>query len=429
MLFQTRATLIVTCFALLQFPVYGEQKEVNNLDQSNLATIKLLQQQIFALSTRILALESSVTEKQQLILESPISSKHPQVSVTMQKQQPLAKAGWTDRVRITGDLRSRYENINDDLKPEDQNRHRIRARLAIATNLSDRWSAGIGLATGGDSPVSSNQTLGGGGTTKELGLDLAYINLRLSENLDLRSGKFKNPFYRVGNYHMVWDSDYRPEGFAFNYENGRYWATGMVHFLESDNGSGSKDAETSYGMQAGVSQALSDNIKLKAGVSYYHFDVQGSKPLFKNAPLGNTVSGDGTYTHNYRQIEFFTELSTVVADIPVSGFVDYVNNLDVDSQDTAWALGFKLGKASAAKTWELAYRYQRLEADALYAAITDSDFAGGVSDSRGHIIEAAYAPYNNTRLSLKYFATQYGKHNAGVSTEYDRLQLDVALKF
>jgi len=406
--------LLATCLAFLQLPVSADT------DQSTL--INELQQQILALTKRITVLEQSGNDNP----ETPAIISQPSAQAVM--LQP-GKPSWSDRIRVKGDVRSRYENIDDELKPEDRNRHRVRARVLVETDLSERWSAGIGFASGGSSPISTNQSLGNGGTTKALGLDLAYINFALSDSLIISSGKFKNPFYRVENYHMVWDSDYRPEGFAFNYNHKNFWATGMVHFLESDNGSGSKDSETSYGLQTGISHPISQNTDLTAGLSYYQFNVQGSSRFFPASVPGNSFTSNGTYANNYQQLELFTEVSTFLGGLPITGFIDYVNNLDVSNQDTAWAVGLKLGKASAARSWELAYRYQELEADALYAAITDSDFAGGRTDNTGHIIQAAYAPYKNTKLSLKYFIAEYGKHNTGVWIDHNRLQVDMSLKF
>ncbi len=412
---------LVGCLIFLQIPL--------NAATSESAIIEQLQKQIVALSARITALEQTdVQISHQLSNTEPLRPEKAQLDIASSVTSSKTPS-WSERIKLKGDLRSRYENIEDDLKSEDRNRHRVRARLAILADISDRWSTGIGLATGGDAPVSSNQTLGGGASTKDIGLDLAYINFAVSNELSLTSGKFGNPFYQVGGYHMLWDSDYRPEGFAFSYSKKNLWATGMIHFLESDDGAGSKDTETSYGLQTGFSHSVSADMSLVGGISYYQFNVKGSHPFFGNSPLGNTVTAQGTYAQNYQQMEIFAELSTNVGELPLSGFIDYVNNLDINEQDTGWAAGIKLGKASAANTWEIVYRYQNLEADAVYAATTDSDFAGGRSDNRGHLLQAAYAPYKNTKFSVKYLITDYGKHNSGFATDYNRLQVDLALKF
>ena len=48
---------------------------------------------------------------------------------------------------------------------------------ALVAKPTDTTEVGLGMATGGDDPVSTNQTLGGGGSTKDVRLDLAYADL------------------------------------------------------------------------------------------------------------------------------------------------------------------------------------------------------------------------------------------------------------
>jgi len=79
---------------------------------------------------------------------------------------------WTDKIRWQGDFRYRFESFDIEGKP-DRNRNRVRARAALIADITPTMEVGLGLASGGDDPVSSNQTLGGGGSTKELRMDLA----------------------------------------------------------------------------------------------------------------------------------------------------------------------------------------------------------------------------------------------------------------
>jgi hypothetical protein len=78
---------------------------------------------------------------------------------------------WTDRITLSGDFRYRYQNDDVDLAGvNSRNRQRIRARPAIEARLPANLKVGFGLATGSDDPVSSNQTLGGGGSSKDINL-------------------------------------------------------------------------------------------------------------------------------------------------------------------------------------------------------------------------------------------------------------------
>ena len=40
-------------------------------------------------------------------------------------------------------------------------------------------------------------------------------------------------------------------------------------------------------------------------------------------------------------------------------------------------------KASAPKSWEIGYVYQKTEKDAVFGQFVDSDFGGGVTDTKG----------------------------------------------
>ena len=64
---------------------------------------------------------------------------------------------------------------------------------ALVAKITDTREVGFGMATGGDDPVSTNQTLGGGGSTKDVRLDLAYATWTGLENTALTAGKFANP--------------------------------------------------------------------------------------------------------------------------------------------------------------------------------------------------------------------------------------------
>ncbi|MBT8062771.1 MAG: putative porin, partial [Gammaproteobacteria bacterium] len=66
--------------------------------------------------------------------------------------------------------------------------------------------------------------------------------------------------------------------------------------------------------------------------------------------------------------------------------------------------------------------------DAVFGLLTDSDFAGGGSDGKGHILKGGYAVRENVNANLTYFITERDA-NAGRARDYDRLQLDLAFKY
>ena len=57
-----------------------------------------------------------------------------------------------------GDVRYRYESFEIDQK-DDRERNRLRARVALKATVSETVDVVVGLASGSDDPVSTNQTL------------------------------------------------------------------------------------------------------------------------------------------------------------------------------------------------------------------------------------------------------------------------------
>ncbi|WJH42160.1 putative porin [Aliirhizobium terrae] len=113
---------------------------------------------------------------------------------------------------------------------EDRNRARLRARLGLEADLYDGFTAGLRIGTGSDnSPVSTNQTLGGSGgnfSKYALWLDRAYLEWEPLKNpyfgsrvpetspdaLSLTLGRFDNPFFSTTD--LVWDADLGFDGIA-----------------------------------------------------------------------------------------------------------------------------------------------------------------------------------------------------------------------
>ena len=74
------------------------------------------------------------------------------------------------------------------------------------------------------------------------------------------------------------------------------------------------------------------------------------------------------------------------------------------------------------------YAYQDLEADAVIATFTDSDFGGGGTDGKGHVIELNYALRDRWTLGFRYFLNERGA-DADNEHDYNRLQADVVFAY
>lgn len=358
-------------------------------------------------------------------------------------QEAGAGETWADRISLKGDFRYRYQNDDVDLAGvNSRNRQRVRARPAIVAKLPSNVEVGFGLATGSDDPVSSNQTLGDGGSSKGINLDLAYFSWGTPiEGLTVEAGKFKNEFVRAGGNGLLFDSDWRPEGVQVLYERGLFFGNVLGTYLEAD-GSGGDGEEFAWGAQAGLKTDVGP-AKLRAGATYFDIGLEGDPCLFETDDcFGNTGvetapgSGEFVYANDFTLIQGFAELDVDFLGLPSQIFADYVVNDDADNNDTGYAVGARLGKAKAKGTWQAGYLYQDLEADATLGLITDSDFAGGGTDGKGHKLSAAYAFTDASKVKLTYFITEKGdngiaaqQRNGGEDFDIDTLQLDFSFKY
>lgn len=93
---------------------------------------------------------------------------------------------------------------------EDRERLRIRARAGAEFDIGQVAMVGFRLATGDDnSPISTNQVLGGGLAKRNIWLDQAYLRLTPTKWASASVGRFPNPFTST---ELVYDRDLNFDG-------------------------------------------------------------------------------------------------------------------------------------------------------------------------------------------------------------------------
>ncbi len=238
------------------------------------------------------------------------------------------EANWADRIKFKGDVRLRHERIDED-GVEDRARMRFRARLGLSAIVDDDVKFVFQLATGGDNPVSTNQTFDDGFSTKDIGVDLAYVDWKIRDGLNFYGGKMKNPVYIAGGAPLMWDSDLNPEGFALKYNAGNFFGTAGGFSVEER---GSSDDSLLYVVQAGLQFPLGDNVDLTAGVGYFAYtNTIGNEPFYDGSANGNSVDMNGNYVYDYRNTEMFAELGTKIGDWPLKVYAQAVQNNEVSA--------------------------------------------------------------------------------------------------
>lgn len=357
-------------------------------------------------------------------LEIKTNNTEAEVKKVAEVKADVKSESWSDRITFSGDIRDRMEYI-DERGKDVRTRNRVRFRLGAKAKVNDDLSVGFRLASGADDPTSTNQTLDGAFSTKDIRLDLAYFDYKFNDALTLRGGKMKNPFYIPAKTPVFWDSDLNPEGFAISYDKDG-WMGALVGY-SVDERSAADDALL-FGGQMTKSFDLGGG-SLVAGLGYYDYqELQGSIPLFDGKARGNSVDSNGRIANDFNIFEGLIEYKTEVVSQPFTVFATYYQNTEADDLDTGYALGFGLGKVSGSGSWSLGYSYLDIEADAVYALFNDADFAGGETDSKGHVLKAGYGLRKNMSLGMTYISSEQDQSKAS-QNDYDRLQLDLAIKF
>jgi len=367
-------------------------------------------------------LESQLLEQKKELerLQEQISAREPQQQNTSQQENP--------RLFYKADFRYPHDTISDDAKDTDRIRHRIRAHAQVGASVNDSADIIFGIATGDDDPVSTNQTLGDGASSKEWRLDLAYFNWKLAEDIRWVGGKYKNTLHRPGGYSLLWDGDLRPEGMSLKKNNERWYAELGYNFVESDNHAGDQDTAAYYTSQIGFNLPFEQST-FHMGAGYYYFNTKGRGQFDSETYFGNSLTAEGYLKYNYEELEVSAEWHTALANKPFIVFVDGVHNLSADEEDLGYAVGIRWGASKKPGDYKLSYCYQELQADAVFGPFTDSDFAGGGTDNSGHLLRGKVVIRPGLSFALSYYDTKYDKFKNGVGTDLQRVFLDLLFQY
>lgn len=392
------------------------------------ADFEQMQAQMASLLQRVSALEAENAQLREAVADAAPSGEQHVASTT-----DRAHGHWSDSLRFTGDFRYRYEEI--DIQRRDvRSRHRLRARAGFVAGLSRDLEVGLRIAAGNEAPPSGNTTLGNGGSSKDLFLDRAWATWRPFQGAYLTAGKMQNTFYRPGGSGLLWDSDFNPEGIAFGWSSDQLFANAAAIALESDSNRANRTFY--YGLQGGFHARLGDAVTLTAGAGYIELPVQGETVFYGNSDdfQGNSFAcdtqGECSYRHNFEELELFSALTYTGFRQPLEIFAHQVSNLDADQHDNGWIAGARLGKANAAGTWQIGYQYERVEADAVFGLLRDSNVAGGGTDVRGHKLTGTWAMDRQWQLGVSiYVDNESGENAFGVGRDFDRVVLDTKFKY
>jgi hypothetical protein len=370
--------------------------------QAQEADLAALQKQLNELSLKISQLEKDGASK-----ASSIEQLQSQV-----KEDPVPQ--WVKDMKISGDFRYRYENIEVD-GDNNADRQRVRLRLGITGKANDFIDYGVRVATGGASATSANQNIDGT-TKKEIRLDQYYVKLHPEQlkGANVILGKMPQPW--SGRTGLVWDGDLNPEGVAVTYSK---QFEGVK--LSANGGSFVITERKGDDVQLWAGQLVADtkvgDAKVQLGLSDFYFH---------KADIGGLAVNNNTANGDFHLLEGFGSVGFKVGDLPVAVKGQYVVNTEAadSNQDTAYLVGFTVGKAKDKGSWELSYDWRDVQRDAVVDAFNDSDFANGLTGHHGHALGAKYQVAKNMQAGATYLMAV---NNAG--DDVNTLQLDLNFKF
>lgn len=364
---------------------------------------------------------------------------------------PAVPKTWADSITLKGDVRYRYESIEDDSalnsKKETytRQRDRVRVRLGAEAKANDNLKAGVQWSTGGTDPVSGNETLGSGFQKKDFRLDLGYMDYSVlgddPTEIHIIGGKMKNPFITMQD-DLVWDGDATPEGIALKFQGGNDFATfyvngGYLWLLERSN----KADSMLYVGQAGVKLQFVETVALTLGGAQYSYknvqgydviDWQSANGAYGNSTKAGTVSGTTTnkaWASEFSPFVGFAQVDVWAGTLPIALFSQVLNNGDANGFDKGKMYGITVGKAKNPGTFELGYSYAELDKDATIGFLTDSDRWGGGTDGKGSKIVGKYQIMKNLQVGASYFMDKKTISDASREKDYNRLQIDFLASF
>jgi len=346
----------------------------------------------------------------------------------------VAEKSFMDRIHFKSDLRLRYESIERDDKAN-KYRTRYRLRLGAKIDLVDNLQFEVGMRTGFGSPTSGNQTF----LDDQPLSDYFFQSLRF--NILGLKYKFGNSTFKVGRQpymmyrpiksQLIWDNDVSMNGVNYQYKDDTKIITVGVNQPSLEEEAESEEDVNLFLAQYVHKTKLGD-AKLNLGTGVYYYDgLKGNTPLFGKSN-GNTLVS-GLYANDYHLVEGFGELQFKdVFGMPFKVAAGIVYNFAADDNNFGYDLAFQLGKAKNVGDWQVKYSYTDIEEDATFGAYSDSDNFGGGTAGKGHAIRAKYKMSKNLYFAGSLFYNKLYESKSkipGMEPDYERVQLDVIVKF
>jgi len=370
-------------------------------------------------------------------------------------------------LKISGDVRIRYEGRSGEVAGDELSRDRMRYRLraGLAGKMAHNWNWGIRLETSSGSR-SSNVTMGDDAAgpfaknSDTLYVGQVFAQFTPTPEWTFTAGRMANPLVTNA---MVWDGDINPEGLVEQFKRRAGKAEFGVTFAQF-----LYNAANTQNL-IGVVNNVEDLGLFAYQGSFKYFTAEGTANFFQIAPVfyqyvnesgmanpvpfrGNFSPTNGFGINNLFVLDVPFEYNWLIGGVPARAYGSFAINFDADArarkfgrpdlsdEDKAWLVGFQYGKASNKGEWDARIAYQSVGAFALDANLVDSDVFDSRVNMEGFVVGANYALGAATQLSLTYAAgdrvedsiVASGAGDIGNNNRldnYQMLQLDLNVKF
>jgi len=318
-------------------------------------------------------------------------------------QTKMGMPDWVTGYKLSGDFRGRFEQYSSyNAAMEDRTRIRYRLRFGLTMNMLDNLEAGFRLGSGDvakgyttATPLSNSSTFQDNFTKKDVFIDTAYGKWTAVNSggwlLSATVGKMDIPFSFTP---MVLDQDLTPEGAviqsAWNINDNQSLSLNAGAFVLDEESTSVHDPFM-YGGQFLWKAKWSDKLATTLGVGGFNI-VNQDQLNTANVPLinqGNTrtitsapITGVDLYSLQYSYAPVILDASTTYTldsfplyngTFPIKASAEFMQNLAVSDKNQGFWVGVTFGKSGTKKTWDISYRYERLEADAWYDQLVDDD--------------------------------------------------------
>ncbi|MCX5870352.1 MAG: putative porin [Deltaproteobacteria bacterium] len=415
--------------------ILRQLKELQSIVSSQQAEIDMLKGQKVVPGAELDSLKTKVTAQQEHI-------------DAIEKKKGFVVSGneFIDQVKLNGDLRIRYEIRDKNYKVgDDTSRERFRSRVRLGgvwDNKEENWQVALGIASGDNTPTSTNDTWGETYPFEHTNINIDYAYAKHKWNdFSMTLGQSENPYKSSW---VLWDTDVRLTGLtlAYGQKEGVFATAGGygAKFVHDDNTS------MLYMGQVGYNGKFSEKGKFTVATGYHTYT---NSIINEDSALGGkALFGFGSVDPNNYKLnigDLYGDVSLPAGPVQLKLYGQMWKNFGADGkigQSQAGShfpetprdndMGWVMGIDTKFNNFKLGYAYSMVEADSLFGYLSDADFGDGLSktNKKGHRVQLGYDISKNWSTDFTFFNVKRIEDFASAQEDHVNLyQFDVSYKF